>query len=162
MGRVKIEYDNGVVVCVNRSAREWTPGPIGSSGGWFTYNSTSHGLNAGTVTDNTFTLKANNGWACYNPFAPAITTQPSPRTVTVGDTSTFAAVATGSAPLTYQWQKNNSNIAGATRASYTTPATVSGDNGSAYRCIVTNGFASVGSKAATLTVNSLNANSPYR
>lgn len=161
MGRVKIEYDNGVVVCVNRSSREWTPGPIGSSGGWFTYNSTSHGLNAGTVTDNTFTLKANNGWACYNPFAPAITTQPSPRTVTVGDTSTFAAVATGSAPLTYQWQKNNSNIAGATRASYTTPATVIGDNGSAYRCIVTNGFASVSSKAATLTVNSLNANSPY-
>ena len=73
--------------------------------------------------------------------------------MTVGQTATFSVVAAGTAPLTYQWQKNNANISGATSASYTTPATVSGDNGATFRVIVTNSVTSITSNPATLTVN---------
>src|SRR5207247_1516678 len=52
--------------------------------------------------------------------APTITTQPANQTVTAGQTATFAVVAAGTAPLSYQWQKNGVNITGATSASYTT------------------------------------------
>jgi hypothetical protein len=84
---------------------------------------------------------------------PSITTQPANQAVTVGQTATLSVVAAGTAPLTYQWQKNNANISGATSASYTTPATVSGDNGATFRVIVTNPVTSITSNSATLTVN---------
>ena len=63
------------------------------------------------------------------PTPPTITTQPVAETVALGSTATFSVVATGTAPLTYQWQKNAANISGATAASYTTPATVKADSG---------------------------------
>src|SRR5436309_2004205 len=85
--------------------------------------------------------------------APTITTQPVNQTVTAGQTATFAVVAGGTAPLSYQWQKNGANIAGATSASYTTPATATSDSGSAFAVVVTNSAGTVTSAAATLTVN---------
>src|ERR1700722_12787938 len=69
---------------------------------------------------------------------PVITTQPANQSVTVGQTAVFSVMATGTAPLSYQWQKNSANISGATAASYTTPATLSGDNGATFRVVVTN------------------------
>ena len=84
---------------------------------------------------------------------PTINSQPSNQTVTVGQMATFSVTATGASPLSYQWQKNQVNIAGATSASYTTPATTSADNGTSFRVIVTNPVSSVTSNAATLTVN---------
>ena len=56
----------------------------------------------------------------------------------MGHTANFSVTATGTGPFTYQWQKNSANISGATSSSYTTPATVSGDNGATFRVIVTN------------------------
>jgi hypothetical protein len=88
------------------------------------------------------------------PIAPSITQQPANQTVAVGQTATFSVIATGTAPLAYQWQKNNVDIVGANSSSYTTPATIAGDNGSTYRCIVTNVVNSTTSNSATLTVNS--------
>jgi hypothetical protein len=82
-----------------------------------------------------------------------IATQPANQSVAVGLTATFSVVVTGTAPITYQWQKNNANISGATSASYTTPATVSGDNAATFRVIVINTAGIVMSNAATLTVN---------
>ncbi len=84
---------------------------------------------------------------------PSITTQPASQAVTVGQTATFSVIAAGTAPLTYQWQKNNVNISGATLASYTTPTTVSGDNGATFRVIVSNPVSNITSNSATLTVN---------
>ena len=66
------------------------------------------------------------------PTAPQIATQPANQTVIVGQTATFSVVATGTAPLQYQWRENGTAITGATGSSYTTPATVSGDNGSSF------------------------------
>ena len=60
--------------------------------------------------------------------------------------------ASGTAPLSYQWQKNGVDIPTATTASYTTLPTVLADTGSTYRCRVTNSAGSTTSNAATLTV----------
>jgi len=103
---------------------------------------------AGTVTSAAATLTVNAAVV-----APTITTQPASQTVTAGQTATFAVVATGTAPLNYQWQKNGANIAGATSASYTTPATTTSDSGSAFDVVISNSAGTVTSNAATLTVN---------
>src|SRR5207244_8214425 len=63
------------------------------------------------------------------PVAPTITTRPGNQTVTAGQTATFTVIATGTAPLAYQWQKNGVSVTGATAASYTTPATTTADSG---------------------------------
>ena len=104
---------------------------------------------AGSVTSNNATLTVNAL------IAPSITTQPANKTVTAGQTATFSVTATGTAPLSYQWKKNGANISGATSASYTTPATTQGDNGSLFAVIVSNSAGSVTSNNATLTVNPL-------
>jgi hypothetical protein len=105
---------------------------------------------AGNKTSTTATLTVNATAA-----APTITAQPANQTVTVGQTATFSVTATGTAPLSYQWQKNNGDISGATAASYTTPATVSGDNGAKFDVIVSNTAGSQTSTMATLTVNAV-------
>ena len=87
------------------------------------------------------------------PTAPAITTQPANQSVTAPATATFSVVASGTAPLTYQWQMNNSNIAGATSSSYTTPATTSADDGEIFTVVVTNSAGSTTSNMATLSVS---------
>jgi outer membrane protein assembly factor BamB len=84
--------------------------------------------------------------------APAITAQPANETVSAKQTASFSVTATGTAPLQYQWRKNGTAITGATAASYTTPAAVTGDNGSSFTVIVTNAAGSITSNAATLTV----------
>ncbi|MGB7844491.1 MAG: choice-of-anchor D domain-containing protein [Candidatus Acidiferrum sp.] len=86
-------------------------------------------------------------------IAPVITTQPASQTVTAGQTATFAIVANGTAPLSYQWQKNGVNVAGATSANYTTPATAISDSGSTFQVVVSNTAGTVTSAAATLTVS---------
>ncbi len=103
---------------------------------------------AGSATSASATLTVTSA-----PVGPSISTQPVNQTVTVGQTATFSVVAAGTAPLTYQWQKNNVNIPNATSASYTTPPTVIGDSGAAFRVIVTNPVTSIMSNPATLTVN---------
>jgi YD repeat-containing protein len=84
--------------------------------------------------------------------APSITNQPANVTVTAPSSATFSVTATGTAPLSYQWQKNGADISGATSASYTTPATAP-DSGSTFLVVVSNSAGSVTSSAATLTVN---------
>ncbi len=89
------------------------------------------------------------------PSAAAITTQPSDNAVTEGGTATFSVTATGTAPLSYQWAKNGATVAGATSASYTTPATTTVDNGALFAVTVSNSVSSVISRSASLTVNPL-------
>ena len=60
-----------------------------------------------------------SGTPTNNP--PSITAHPTDQTVAEGETATFTVAATGSGTLGYQWQKNQSDIGGATSASYTTP-----------------------------------------
>ena len=83
---------------------------------------------------------------------PSISTQPANQNVLVGQTATFSVNASGSTPLNFQWQKNMTNIMGATSSNYTTPATVLTDTGTKLRCVVTNAFGNATSNEATLTV----------
>ena len=87
--------------------------------------------------------------------APAIVTQPASQTVNAGQTATFVVVASGTAPLSYQWQKNGTVVPGATLASYTTPPTTTLDNGSQFQVAVSNSIGSITSNPATLGVNGL-------
>jgi hypothetical protein len=103
---------------------------------------------AGTATSNSAVLTVNPA-----PVAPSITTQPSSKTITAGQTATFLVSASGTAPLNYQWQKNSTAISGATSSSYTTPAETTSDNGSQFTVLVSNSVGSLTSNAATLTVN---------
>jgi hypothetical protein len=85
--------------------------------------------------------------------APSITAQPASRTITAGQTATFSVTASGTAPLSYQWQKNGVAIGGATSSSYTTPAETTADNGAQFNVVVSNSGGSATSNAAILTVN---------
>jgi hypothetical protein len=87
------------------------------------------------------------------PVAPSITAQPASQAVTAGGTVSFTVAVMGTAPLSYQWQKNSAVITGATSSSYTTPATTSSDNGAQFTVVVSNTAGSVTSSPATLTVN---------
>ena len=86
-------------------------------------------------------------------FAPTINNQPAAQSVTEGQTATFSVTAAGTAPLIYQWQKNSTDISGATLSTYTTPATAIGDNGAQYSVVVFNGAGTATSDKATLTVS---------
>jgi hypothetical protein len=88
-----------------------------------------------------------------NTSIPTITTQPTDQTVTVPAPATFTVVATGAGTLSYQWYNNGVPIAGASSATYTTPATTLADNGGAYFVYVSNSFGSVESAVVGLTVN---------
>ena len=83
---------------------------------------------------------------------PSITSQPTSSTVTLGQAATFSVTATGTGTLSYQWQKNSVNIAGATDSSYTTPATSAVDDGATFDVVVTDTAGSITSTSATLTV----------
>lgn len=86
--------------------------------------------------------------------APAVTQQPADQHVAAGQSATFTVVATGTAPLSYQWQKGASPIAGATGSSYSTAATSVSDSGSNFAVVVSNSVGSVNSRSAALVVAS--------
>src|SRR5437667_167665 len=133
-----------------------TASPYSVSWNTATASNASHALSAiakdaagNSTTSAGVTVTVNNAPAT----PPSITTQPANQTVTAGQTARFTVVAAGTTPLGYQWQKNGASIAGATAASYTTPATTTADSGATFRVVVTNTAGTVTSSAATLTVN---------
>ncbi|MEN9908875.1 MAG: hypothetical protein RLZZ540_2024, partial [Bacteroidota bacterium] len=97
---------------------------------------------------------------------PSITTQPSNQTVTYGSNASFTVVASGTAPLTYQWQEQVSGVgvftnltntgvySGTTAAILTLTRPTVAMSTNKYRCVITNACGSVNSDgSATLTVN---------
>lgn len=97
----------------------------------------------GTATSNTATVTVNQ--------PVAITTQPLSQTVCAGDAITLTVVATGTAPVTYQWRKDTVSIEGETNATLAITDADTPDAGS-YDCVVTNACGSETSNAATLAV----------
>lgn len=85
--------------------------------------------------------------------AARIGTQPADTPAVDGETATFSvALAAGTPPITYQWRRNGSPIAGATQASYTTPVNTMSDSNTLYSVVVTAAGGSVTSRDARLTV----------
>src|SRR5579859_1465763 len=78
---------------------------------------------------------------------PSITTQPQSQSVLLGSNATFSVVATGTAPLSYQWSLNQTNlvnsthISGATASTLTVSNLVLADAGS-YQVVVSNNHGS--------------------
>ncbi len=87
-----------------------------------------------------------------NQLPPSISMHPLDQAVAEGQTATFNVSATGSTPLTYQWQSNGVNINSANTSSYTISTATLADHGARFRCVVSNAFGSVSSSEATLTV----------
>ncbi|MBS1538898.1 MAG: immunoglobulin domain-containing protein [Bacteroidetes bacterium] len=87
--------------------------------------------------------------------APSITTQPSDSTTTPGATVSFKVVAKGTA-LTYQWQKNNTDIPNQKSATLTITNVKPSDSGM-YSCIIKNSCGQVTSLQAKLKVNGSSA-----
>lgn len=111
------------------------------------------GLGGGSEGDNTST---NNGtlWKVQYVGAgpPIIASHPKNALHSVGEQAHFIVVASGTQPITYQWQLNGVDIADATGREYTTPPVQLTDNGNTYRCIISNTFGNVTSNAAQLSV----------
>jgi hypothetical protein len=85
-------------------------------------------------------------------IAPAISSQPASTSIIAGQSATFGVVATGTAPMAYQWAKNGAAIAGATSSSYQTPIETTADNQAKLTVVVSNSAGSATSSAATLRV----------
>lgn len=83
---------------------------------------------------------------------PSISTQPQNQTVTAGANIAFSVIASGSAPLSYQWRFGSSNLAGQTAASLNLTGVTLAQAGS-YSVVVANSGGSVTSSPAILTVN---------
>lgn len=134
-------------------------------------NAASYALGAATLADSgsAFTVTVSNS-AGSATSAPAlltviaaripvtITAQPQSMTVAELQTITLEVAVSGSAPFSYQWQRSPdgatwTDIAGATAASYTTPALLRTDSGVRYRVVVDNAANQpVISAAAQITV----------
>lgn len=87
-------------------------------------------------------------------FIPSIIilTQPTDLTVTAGQSATLSIDASGSPVPTYQWQKNGTNISGATGADYTLNAAQASDGG-LYKVVLTSSGTSQSSNEVGLTVS---------
>jgi len=87
--------------------------------------------------------------------APAILTQPQPVMVALGTQAQISVVLDSSVamavPLTYQWQKNNATVVGATAATFTIPAATL-INAGTYKCTIKNSAGTVISATTELGV----------
>jgi glucose/arabinose dehydrogenase/phage-related protein len=87
----------------------------------------------------------------------SIVQQPSSVSINQGQGASFSVVASSTEVLTYQWQKNGVDIAGASQTTLLLNSVLVSDAGS-YRVKVTNSsLSSIFSESATLTVAPLNA-----
>jgi DNA/RNA endonuclease G (NUC1) len=109
------------------------------------------------ITDPTIkaALKAEvDGGGTVAPGSPAITTVPVAQNSAVNGAATFSVVASGAAPLAYQWQKDDGPIVGATNSSLVISNVQASDAG-AYDVVVSNSVGSVVSAAANLVVTGI-------
>jgi uncharacterized lipoprotein YddW (UPF0748 family) len=91
----------------------------------------------------------NMALSLYGP--PVVSVQPQSRTVYEGAPATFAANASGTEPLRYQWRLNGNPIQNATNTLYSLTAAYE-TNAGAYDFVVTNTYGKATSDVATLTV----------
>ncbi len=84
-----------------------------------------------------------------------ITAQPEPVAICAGEPAEFLVETWGAGTISFQWRRNGIDIPGATSATFSIPAAISGDTGS-YSVVVTNSCGqSVTSAVANLVVNSV-------
>jgi uncharacterized repeat protein (TIGR03803 family) len=129
-------------------------------------NVSSYALsNVGTNQAGNYSVEVFNGYGSVRSsnatltvvVPPIITTQPMNRTNNAGTTATFSVVAANASLLSYEWQKNGTNLVngakltGATNSTLTLTS-VSDNDAAIYSVTVTNLAGSATSSNATLTV----------
>ncbi|HWH68101.1 MAG TPA: LamG-like jellyroll fold domain-containing protein, partial [Candidatus Sulfotelmatobacter sp.] len=155
---------------------QWMAGPIGSS----TYTNVLDGNNiAGattptlTITNLQFANEADYVLVATGPYGTTTTTPASLKVVAAlvtqplfpasarlypGGTARFSIQATGTQPLTYQWRKNGSAIAGATTNSLVL-GPVSNADAANYDVVITTPYGSVSQSASLSLLAAPTANS---
>ena len=86
-----------------------------------------------------------------SPVAPVFNSQPASLVVLAGSPASFTAVAGGTAPISYQWNKNGTPIPGATSSTLSLSNVQTADDGS-YTLTASNSVGSATSNPAQLTV----------
>lgn len=114
-------------------------------------------------------VERSSGCGAYGAFAvevvgvpPTVTRQPQSQTMLVGERATLSVTGDGFAAPSVQWQIRSFadaflgrpwvNIAGATAASYSTPALTLADHPTYYRALLNNASGTVASDVATVSV----------
>jgi hypothetical protein len=98
----------------------------------------------------------------YNLVAtPAFTAAPLTQTISNGGALTLTAAVVGAPTLSYQWQFNGSNIAGATSTLFVLPRFLSGNEGN-YSVVASNNYGAVTSLPAQLFLNNPRFLNPSR
>lgn len=85
--------------------------------------------------------------------SPAIIQPPTPPTVFLGDPTTFQVVATGSAPLSYQWFRDDLPVVGATTSNFIIPGVQATDQNATFFVRITNALGAITSAPVTLSVD---------
>ncbi|MEO8378968.1 MAG: FG-GAP-like repeat-containing protein [Acidobacteriota bacterium] len=97
------------------------------------------------------------GGTCGTPpptcTAPAITTQPTSRTITSGSSTTLTVAASGTTPLTYQWYVGSPTSTTTPVGTNSSSLTVSPTSTTTYWVRVTNSCGTANSAGATVTVS---------
>jgi len=106
---------------------------------------------------NSFSVTMRMGNLVPRSGPPGFAFHPVEQRVHFGDTATFTVEAVGSTPLTYQWQKDESDLSNGFGISGATTdilqiASVEGDRLGSYRCVVTNGQGDATSDSADLRI----------
>lgn len=131
----------------------WAGTPPGIPGNWV---GGSNGRIA--VVDGKAYTTTHQNWAiwdvqsCSACTAPSITASPASLEVCYGASRTLNAAATGTAPLSYQWRFNGTNIPGATASSLAL-TNIEFSHAGSYTCTVTNACGTATTAAATITVH---------
>jgi len=115
------------------------------------YGSDSVGTDHEWVTDVVWTINV-VPQTSKNP--PVITRNPMELQRSLGDSAVFTVTATGTAPLSYQWRKDDVLLADKTSAVLTLTNLTTGAAGS-YSVVISNSDGSVTSSAALLTIDTL-------
>jgi beta-galactosidase len=138
-GDPELNFEGGLQKIALRSM--FTPGSV-------TVTASAPGLISGSVT-----LASVAPPVSLQSQAPAIIVPPVNAATTSGYSATFSVVASGSGTLTYQWSDASGPIAGATSATYTTPATTAANNGDTFTVTVSSSSGTVTSTPVTLSVD---------
>ena len=120
--------------------------------------------NAQTANDGNYTVSVSNALGetvstaarltVKTPVLPVFITQPQSQAISLLQSVTFSASASGDPLPTYQWQKNGAAITGATSSTLTLTNLSAGDAGN-FVVVATNLAGSVSSSTAVLTIKTL-------
>ena len=132
------------------------PVQIGSPLPFPAANGNGNGTGAAAFSNDTlFALETNNGLLAaliqIQLTAPSVATQPTGGSPYVGTSFSLSVGAQGSAPLSYQWLRNDAPVAGATQASLNLTSLTTNQSG-AYAVIISNGAGSITSNPANVVV----------